>query len=451
MTLRRTLVLGAGAREHALARRLARDPDPSDILVAPGNPGIATEHECVALDPLDPDAVVAAARTHAIDLVVIGPESPLAAGVVDALAAAGIAAFGPTREAARLESSKWFAKTVLEACGAPTARAVRAESVDAANAALDRFAPPWVLKADGLAAGKGVCVTRDRAAASDFLGACFSGNAFGPSGSVVVIEEFLAGEEASIMIVTDGERFVLLPAARDFKRAFDGDRGPNTGGMGARAPHPGVDAALEEEIGETIVAPVLAAMRARGTPYRGALYAGLMLTREGSQVIEFNARFGDPEAQVVLPLTTGSLGALFASAARGSLDREAVRREPGGAVAIVIADEHYPGRAEGQARIEGLARATAIAGVHVCFAGVAPAGEAWRITGGRAASVVGTGRDVAEAATRARAGVALLGGSGWRHRADVAAIGADGAAGVAGAPAPGRTSLTAASGNGGVT
>jgi phosphoribosylamine--glycine ligase len=446
MQPRRMLVLGAGAREHAIARRLAQDPVPTEVLVAPGNPGIATAFPCVPLDPVDPAAVLAAVREHAIDLVVVGPEAPLAAGVVDALAAAGVEAFGPTREAARLETSKWFAKTVLAEAGAPTARAVRAGSVAEAAAALDGFPAPWVLKADGLAAGKGVLVTADREAAREFLEACFSGDAFGASGSVVVVEEFLAGDEASLFAVTDGERFVLLPAARDFKRALDGDRGLNTGGMGARAPHAGVDATLEREVGEQVVAPVLRAMRARGTPYRGVLYVGLMLTAAGPKVIEFNARFGDPETQAVLPLLGGDFGALLAGAAREALDPGAVRREPGAAVAVVIADEKYPERPSGEARVTGLEAATRRAGVHACFAGVTRDGEAWKITGGRALSIVATGRDAREAAQQARDAVADLGGRGWRRRFDVAGTPGGGGTGVSNSTSGARPAVTAAAG-----
>jgi phosphoribosylamine--glycine ligase len=416
----RVLVLGSGGREHALAWRLAADSPAPHVIVAPGNPGIAARFECVSLDPCDAAAVSRLARERGVDLVVVGPEAPLAAGIVDALAAEGLTVFGPTREAARLESSKWFAKTVLEEAGAPTARAVRCTGEAEARAALAGFTPPWVLKADGLAAGKGVLVTRVLAEAEAFLESCLSGSAFGASGQVVVIEEYLEGIEASVMAVCDGERFVLLPAARDFKRAFEHDRGPNTGGMGAWAPHPAVGAGLEREVGARIIAPVLARMRERGTPFRGVLYAGLMLTAAGPRVIEFNVRFGDPETQVVLPLVGGSLVTLLDSAARGGLDASAIRRTEGAAVAIALTGAGYPERVSGTAIVEGLDACESREGVRVFHAATAREGAAWRVTGGRAAYVTATAADLGTAGARAREAVEHLGGTGWRYRHDIA-------------------------------
>ena len=419
MMPRRVLVLGSGGREHALAWRLAADRPGPEVIVAPGNPGIAASFECVNLDPSDPAAVTRLCRDRAIELVVVGPELPLAAGIVDALTDAGVAVFGPSRAAARLESSKWFAKTVLGEAGSPTARAVRCTGAGEARAALEHFGAPWVLKADGLAAGKGVMVTSDRDESQAFLDACFAGAAFGASGEVVVIEEFLEGTEASVMAVCDGERFVLLPAARDFKRAFERDLGPNTGGMGAWAPHPDVGSDREREAGERVIAPVLRRMRERGTPFRGVLYAGLMLTGKGPVVIEFNTRFGDPEAQAVLPLVGGAFAGLLAGAARGALDAGAIRRQEGAAVAIALTDADYPGSASGMGRIEGLDACEAREGVRVFHAATAREGASWRVTGGRAAYVTASGADLADAGTRARAAVESLGGSGWRYRRDI--------------------------------
>jgi phosphoribosylamine--glycine ligase len=420
MSVRRVLVVGSGGREHAIAWALRRDPSPPEVIVAPGNPGVATSFPCVALDPADPAAVSAAAKQYAADLVVVGPEAPLAAGVADALATSGVTAFGASRDAARLESSKWFAKEILSEAGVPTARAERFEDVGAARAALDRFGPTWVIKADGLAAGKGVRVTSDRSEAEEFLEDSLSGRRFGAGGRQVVLEEFLEGEEASVMAVCDGTRSLLLPAARDYKRAFDGDRGPNTGGMGAFAPHPAVPGAVEEEVERRIVRPVLARMRERGTPFRGLLYCGLMLGPSGPKVVEFNVRFGDPECQAVLPLLDGSLSELLRSAASGTLEPARVWRTAGAAVVVTIADTNYPESSSGLGVVRGLEKLSTL-GVEVFHAATGPTPDGWRVTGGRAAYVMARGADVAEAHDTAYAAVGALSGSGWRVRSDVAA------------------------------
>ena len=434
----RILVLGSGGREHALALRLREDPGVAEVMLAPGHEGAARTFRCLALSDREPDRIVDACRAERVDLVVVGPEAPLAAGVVDALEAAGVRAFGPAREAARLESSKWFAKQVMNEAGIPTARAERHESLEAARAALERFAPPWVLKADGLAAGKGVCVTRERAQAEAFLSDCLERGRFGDSGRAVVIEEFLVGEEASVMAVCDGVRHVLLTPARDFKRAFDGDEGPNTGGMGAFAPAVAVDAGVERAVSERIVVPLLGAMARRGTPFRGLLYCGLMLGVDGGpRVVEFNVRFGDPETQVVLPLTGGSLAALLESAAAGALELGAVTRSGGAAVAVALVERGYPG-APGEGGPIGGLDGIELDGVHVIHAATRREGGEWVTRGGRAAYVVARGVTVEDARQRAYRAIGRLSGRGWRSRSDIASSARDAASRTEAAPAAAR-------------
>jgi phosphoribosylamine--glycine ligase len=418
------VVVGRGAREHALAWRLARDPGVSRVLLAPGN--AATARTFAALDVREDDVpgLVAACRAAGATLVVVGPEAPLAAGLIDALTAADIPAYGPTAAAARLETSKWFAKEMLRAAGAPTPRAERHVDLTGALAALDRFGAPWVVKADGLAAGKGVWVGTDRAEAEAFVRACLAGARFGEAGRAVVIEEFLAGEEASVMAVCDGTRAVLLPAARDHKRAYDGDRGPNTGGMGAVAPAPRVDAALESVLMARVFTPVLAVMAARGTPFRGTLYAGLMLGADGASVLEFNVRFGDPETQVVLPLVDGDFAGLLAGAAAGRVDAGAVQRRAGAAVGIALVDEGYPDHVRGGGRITGLDAVEQAPGQFVFHAGTAPTPDGWQVHGGRAVTVVACADSAGTARASAYSAIASLGGEGWRFRTDVAGPGA---------------------------
>ena len=429
MRPQRILVVGSGGREHALAWRLARDPGGPEVLAAPGNEGMERVARRLPVGELDDAGLAEACRREAVDLVVVGPEAPLAAGLADRLEAAGVLVYGPGREAARLESSKWFAKEVMRAAGVPTAAAEPFEDVDAARRALGRRGPPWVVKADGLAAGKGVLVSSDRAEAEAFLEACLAGGRFGAGGRRVLIEEHLAGEEVSVMAVCDGRDWVLLPPARDYKRAFDGDRGPNTGGMGAFAPSERLDAQGEEEVGRAVVGPVLRELERRGTPFRGTLYCGLMLTGSGPRVVEFNVRFGDPETQVVLPLVGGDLGALLAGAARGSLDRGAVGREPGSAVAVALADEGYPADVRGGGRIGGLERLEERGDVMVFHAATRREADGWRVHGGRAAYVAARGVTRAVARERVYGALASLDGDGWRARRDVAAEAAGGATG----------------------
>lgn len=416
---RRIVVLGTGGREHALAWRLAHDPDRPEVFVAPGNRGMVGGLTTIEA-PMQSEALLEACRRIGADLVVVGPEVLLADGVVDRGQAMGLTVFGPSSQAARLESSKWFAKQVMVEAGVPTARAEEFADVTEALAALDRFGPPWVVKADGLAAGKGVLVSGDRAETEGFVRDCLQGGRFGASGTRIVLEEFLSGEEASIMAVCDGERHVLLPPARDYKRAYDGDRGPNTGGMGSFAPTPSVTADLEAEVSTRIVTPILRTLAGRGIPYRGTLYVGLMLTPTGPRVIEFNVRFGDPETQSILPLVSGSLGDLFHGAALGRLDPGAVGRREGAAVTIALVDEGYPAALLGTGVIEGL-DALRDPNLQVFHAGTTLEGAVCRVTGGRAAYVTALGATIAEAGERARAACATLHGHGWRFRRDIAA------------------------------
>ncbi|MEK7331249.1 MAG: phosphoribosylamine--glycine ligase [Candidatus Eisenbacteria bacterium] len=417
----RILIVGGGGREHALAWRLSRDPDVERVTVAPGNDGIARSFRCHPVRESDAAALLDLCRAERVTLAVIGPEAPLAAGLADSLRATGVATYGPGREAAQLEASKWTAKQVMEEAGVPTARARAFDSVAAARAALDAFGPPWVIKADGLASGKGVLVTDTRDEAERFLVACLEQDRFGGAGRRVILEEFLRGQEASLMAVCDGERFVLLPAARDYKRAYDGDRGPNTGGMGACAPSPGVDASLEGVVGERIVRPVLEAMARGGTPYRGTLYAGLMLTADGPRVVEFNCRFGDPETQVVLPLIEGSFARLLAGAATGRLEAATVGRGEGAAVSVAIVDEGYPVSVAGGGTVEGLDALMRREDLMVFHAGIAHTGATWQLVGGRALHVVARAASHEGARARVYDGLASLGGRGWRCRSDIAA------------------------------
>ncbi len=329
----RVLLVGGGGREHALALGLAGDPAVEALVAAPGNPGIGEVASLREVTPTDPAAVAALAVEVAADLVVIGPEAPLVAGVADAVRAKGIAVFGPSAEAARLEGSKTFAKDVMTAAGVPTARAYTCEDAAAVARALDEFGAPYVVKDDGLAAGKGVVVTDDRAAAERHAAEC----------GQVVIEEYLSGPEVSLFVVTDGEAAVPLLPAQDFKRVGDGDTGPNTGGMGAYAPLPWAPPNLVDDVMRDVVHPTLAELRRRGTPFAGLLYVGLAITPSGPRVIEFNARFGDPETQVVLALLETPLGGLLHAAATGTLGAHPpLRWRDGAAVTVVVAADGYP-------------------------------------------------------------------------------------------------------------
>ncbi|MBO8189424.1 phosphoribosylamine--glycine ligase [Streptomyces spirodelae] len=413
----RILVIGGGAREHAICRSLSLDPEVSAVHCAPGNAGtaeVATPH---TVDALDGEAVAALAASDQVgaDLVVIGPEAPLVAGVADAVRARGIPVFGPSAEAAMLEGSKAFAKDVMAGAGVPTARSYVCTTPEEADTALDAFGPPYVVKDDGLAAGKGVVVTDDIEQARAHARAC---------GGAVVIEEFLDGPEVSLFAVTDGETVVPLQPAQDFKRAYDADEGPNTGGMGAYSPLPWADPKLVDEITTTVLEPTVAELRRRGTPFSGLLYAGLALTSRGVRVIEFNARFGDPETQAVLARLRTPLGGLLYAAATGALaDFPELRWSDGAAVTVVVAAHGYPAKPRTGDVIEGLAEIERVDGpqAYVLHAGTrADEDGTVRSAGGRVLSVTATGADLTEARERAYAAVGRVRLAGSHHRTDIA-------------------------------
>ena len=394
------LILGGGGREHALAWAVAQNPKCDRLLVAPGNAGIATEAETVPLDIADPSAVVALARDRGIDFVIVGPEAPLVAGVVDALEAAGILAFGPTAAAARLEASKAFTKEICAAAGVPTAAWARFDEAAAAEAHVATAALPLVIKADGLAAGKGVVIAETRQAARNAVADMFAG-AFGAAGARVVIEEFMPGAEASFFVLCDGETALPVGTAQDHKRAFDGDRGPNTGGMGAFSPSPLMTPALQAQVMAEIVRPTLAEMARRGTPYRGVLYAGLMLHAGRARLVEYNARFGDPEAQVLMMRLGAQALDLMLACAEGRLADMAVHWADDHALTVVMASEGYPGPPRTGTEIRGLDRLPADGWQQVFHAGTRAEEGRLLAAGGRVLNVTARGRTLAEARSRA--------------------------------------------------
>ncbi|MEU3303106.1 MULTISPECIES: phosphoribosylamine--glycine ligase [unclassified Streptomyces] len=410
----KVLVIGGGAREHALCRALSLDPDVSALHCAPGNAGIAGVAELHPVDAVDGDAVAALATELQAELVVVGPEAPLVAGVADAVRAAGIPCFGPSREAAQLEGSKAFAKEVMAAANVPTARSYVCTTPEEIDEALDAFGAPYVVKDDGLAAGKGVVVTPDLEEAREHALAC----------GRVVIEEFLDGPEVSLFAITDGETVLPLQPAQDFKRALDGDEGPNTGGMGAYSPLPWADPKLVDEVMETVLQPTVDELHRRGTPFSGLLYAGLAITSRGVRVIEFNARFGDPETQVVLARLKTPLASVLLNAAQGTLDDEPPlnwRNEA--AVTVVIASHNYPATPRTGDPIEGLDTVAAqdAPDAYVLHAGTRKEGDAIVSAGGRVLSVTATGEDLAQARDRAYAAVDRIHLDGSHHRKDIAA------------------------------
>jgi phosphoribosylamine---glycine ligase len=422
--LTRVLVVGGGGREHALARALLSSPRRPSVICAPGNAGIARDGvECLLIGAEDVNAIVRAASERAVDLVVVGPEAPLVAGLVDALAAAGVTAFGPTAEAARIEGSKAYAKELMRDCGVPTAAHVRLRDRDEAAAHIACASYPAVLKADVLAAGKGVIVAEDEREAREALDVFFAERRFGETD--VVLEEFLEGEELSLLAICDGQRALPLAPAQDYKRIFDGDEGPNTGGMGSYSPVPGIDPERAEEIARLAHQPVIDELRRRGTPYRGILYAGLMMTATGPRVLEFNCRFGDPETQAVLPRLRSDLLELLEAATRpGGLAGVRPEWSPDWAVTVVLASRGYPASSSKGDPISGLDGLEAA----VLHAGTAEVDGRIVTDGGRVLNVTGLGASPGEARRRAYEAAERIEFEGKQMRTDIAARAVDAAA-----------------------
>ena len=423
------LVVGSGGREHAIAWRLAQDAAGHELFCAPGNAGTAAVAENVAVGAEDVDGIVAWARENHPDMVVVGPEAPLVKGLVDALGKIGVTAFGPVAAGARMEGSKRFAKDVMRAAGVPTGMAETFTDAAAAKAALPAFGLPVAIKADGLAAGKGVVVAETAEQAEAAIDDMLVANKFGAAGAEVLVEEFLHGEECSILALVDGERAVLLPSSQDHKRAFDGDMGPNTGGMGAYSPAPVVTAERLPEIRDKIILPVLRELKRRGVVYRGILYAGLMVNDERSNphgpvaksgsavnVVEFNARFGDPETEAVLPRIGGDFATALLHAATGCLRDEDVVVKDGCAATVIVASGGYPGSYEKGKEISGLEGNPAL----VFHCGTKADGGRVVTSGGRVLSVTGLGPDLRSAVDAAYAGVAKISFENAFHRKDIA-------------------------------
>jgi len=415
------LVIGSGAREHAMAWKLAGERDVTGVCCTPGNPGIASVARCVPADVSKPAALLDIAARESVDLTVVGPEVPLSLGVVDLFLAQNRAIVGPSRAAAALESSKSFAKDFMARHGVPTADYLVCHSADDALAALasGRFGYPVVLKADGLAAGKGVVIAADHSAAQAAVREAMVDRRFGTAGERLVIEEFLIGEEASYFVLADGTRFVPLSSAQDHKRIFDDDEGPNTGGMGAFAPSPLITPSVEQQVIDQIVVPVLNGMKAEGHPFRGFLYVGLMLTAAGPKVIEFNVRFGDPEAPVILPMLDEELSWLLAAAATGALPARAARFRSEPHVGVVLAAGGYPDIVETGKAITGLAAAARIPDALVFHAGTAKRDGQIVTSGGRVLTVVGRGATHRAAIDVAYEAAALIQFEGMQLRRDI--------------------------------
>ena len=411
----KVLVLGGGGREHALCWAIAKSPMLSKLWCAPGNAGIAQVAECLSFDILDPEVVVSVCKDAGIDLLVVGPEAPLETGVSDAARAAGIAVFGPSKAAAMLETSKTFTKQVCDACNAPTAKYASFDTADAAKGYIRAEGAPIVVKADGLAAGKGVIVAESETEALEAVDHIFDG----PGGGSVVLEEKMVGEEASFFVLTDGTNAIPLAGAQDHKRARDGDKGPNTGGMGAYSPAPVFTAAIEARAMDEIVRPMLAEMKKRGTPYSGVLYVGLMLTDEGPKLVEINARFGDPECQCILPRLNSDLLPALVACAQGDIGSVTLDWSDETCLTVVMAAKGYPGSYEKDTVIGDVERANGVEGVEVFHAGTRMEKTALVSAGGRVLGVTALGRNVEQARNRAYDAASMIRWDQGFYRSDI--------------------------------
>lgn len=418
------LIIGSGGREHALTKYIAESESAEKVFCAPGNPGIFEIAKPIELDSDCSDSIIEACRKNAVDLVVIGPEKPLAEGLADALLDAGISAFGPCKEAARLESSKDFAKRFMKKYGIPTAeyQTFTLKNRKEARLHIDANDPPYVMKADGLAAGKGVLIASNAPQARAFIDHMFDGK-FGLAGKKIVFEEFLEGEEASALAICDGRDYIMLASSQDHKRALDGDDGPNTGGMGAYAPAPIIDAKLAKKIENEIIAPALKGMEEEGSPFIGCLYAGLMIKDGAAKVVEFNVRFGDPETQAVLSVFDGDLAGLLASAAKGRIDRNCVKSvAKGSACCVVAASQGYPGACEKGFEIKGIKDAEAGA-AYVFHAGTKLENGKLVSSGGRVLGVTGLGENLSDAVAAAYEAAEKISFNNMFYRSDIGAKG----------------------------
>ena len=416
----RILVVGGGGREHALCWSLARSSRADRLYAAPGNAGMGELATCIPVSAGDVQGLVEFAEQEGIDLTVVGPEAPLVAGLADEMQERGLAVFGPTREAARIEGSKAWARELCERHGIPTARSRSFTEIDAATEYLDGLEPPFVVKADGLAAGKGVTVSDDRGEAERALKASLVEGRFGDAGETVLVEEYLDGREVSALAFTDGENVAPLALAQDYKRALEGDRGPNTGGMGAFSPLEWVDPDTEREIAERILRPTVRALAEEGIRYRGVIYAGLMLTDDGPKVLEFNCRFGDPETQVILPRLVSDLPEVLMACVRGELPKQDLRWTRQACVGVVVASEGYPGTVRTGVPVEGLEAAEELPGVNVFHSGTASRGGRVVTSAGRVLTVTALGDDVERARELAYEACSRVGFDGMTYRRDVA-------------------------------